>query len=474
MTEPAAAPTQGTAPVGPYALPPLRFAYDALEPAIGAETMRLHHGKHHQGYVDAVNAALAKHPEWLGLTIEEVLRRLPEVPEDIRQTVRDQGGGHANHQFFWKILTPDGPGRPSGKLAAAIDREFGSFEAFKARFEEAGLKRFGSGWAFLVVHPKEDFRLEILTLPNQDSVLELAPPRRACWPATCGSTPTTCNIATAGLTGSAHGGAWCTGTTSASAWPGCARAGSSCDARRALRLRGPAARRRGRAGHTRPGGPVHGRRERARLRRLRGAVVGERRLGDRPAAAGPRRGRGRHRGPAAPPARAAGAVHADDTLKRGQHRRRHGDGPLRRARARQGETTFYENLAVYDDALVREAGGGAEMAQLSMLANLAAMGCVIVPFPKVTRGFDVAGTHRGTHVRVTGADMPPLAPDALPGEALDAAFHHGAVIARVGAALKAKAAAGPLFDGGARFPSPELRAQRSEHDGMAAAQGYPR
>jgi Fe-Mn family superoxide dismutase len=162
--------------LGPYVLPPLPYAYDALEPVIDAETMRLHHDKHHQGYVDAVNAALAKHPEWLGKTIEDVLRQLPELPEDIRQTVRNQGGGHANHQFFWKILTPKGPGKPSGDLAAAIDGAFGSFETFKAEFEAAGLRHFGSGWVFLVAHPKENFRLEILTLPNQDSVLELDHP----------------------------------------------------------------------------------------------------------------------------------------------------------------------------------------------------------------------------------------------------------------------------------------------------------
>ena len=168
--------THQTPPVGPYILPPLRFAYDALEPVIDEATMRLHHGKHHQAYVDAVNAALARHPAWLGKTIEEVLRNLPEIPEDIRQTVRNQGGGHANHQFFWKILTPEGPGAPSGDLAAAISAEFGSFDAFKAAFEAAGLRHFGSGWVFLVARPRENFRLEILTLPNQDSVLALDTP----------------------------------------------------------------------------------------------------------------------------------------------------------------------------------------------------------------------------------------------------------------------------------------------------------
>jgi len=159
-----------------YELPPLRFDYGALAPVIDAETMRLHHDGHHRAYVDGVNAALGKHPDWQGMTIEAVLKRLDEVPEDIRTQVRNQGGGHANHQFFWKILTPNGPGRPSGDLLKAIERDFGSFEAFKARFEEAGTQHFGSGWAFLVVHPKEQFRLEILTLPNQDSVLDLDRP----------------------------------------------------------------------------------------------------------------------------------------------------------------------------------------------------------------------------------------------------------------------------------------------------------
>ncbi|MBY0612987.1 MAG: superoxide dismutase [Beijerinckiaceae bacterium] len=181
--QPAAA-HETAAPVGPYVLPPLKFAYDALEPVIDAETMRLHHDKHHQGYVDKVNEALEKHSEWLGLTIEEILRRLKELPEDIRQTVRNQGGGHANHQFFWKIMTPGGaPAGPTGDLKAAIETEWGSFEAFKAAFETAGAGHFGSGWVFLVCRPKRSFKLEILTLPNQDSVLlqeEPAPGLLAC------------------------------------------------------------------------------------------------------------------------------------------------------------------------------------------------------------------------------------------------------------------------------------------------------
>jgi len=162
--------------VGPYALPPLPFAYDALEPVIDAETMHLHHDKHHQTYVEKTNAALEKHPEWLGLTIEEVLRRLPELPEDIRTTVKNQGGGHANHQFFWKVLTPNAPKGPSGDLKAAIEAEWGTVEAFKTAFEAAGAALFGSGWVFLVARPKQDFKLEILTLPNQESVLTQAEP----------------------------------------------------------------------------------------------------------------------------------------------------------------------------------------------------------------------------------------------------------------------------------------------------------
>lgn len=122
-----------------------------------------------------------------------------------------------------------------------------------------------------------------------------------------------------------------------------------------------------------------------------------------------------------------------------------------------------------------DAGGGCEMAQLSILANLAACGCVLVPFAKLTRGFDVAGMHWGPHVRITGQDMVPIPPDKLPTEALDGAFHHGAAVARVGLALKRQAAdEGRLFDAGARFPSSALRAERSAHDGANAAQDGPR
>jgi superoxide dismutase, Fe-Mn family len=165
-----------TAEVGPYSLPPLAFDYGALEPVIDTETMRLHHDKHHRAYVDHLNEALAKHPQWLGLTIEDLLKQLSDLPADIRQAVREQGGGHANHQFFWKTLTPKGTDGPTGDLLQSINKSFGSFEQFKTRFEAAGLSHFGSGWAFLVCRPGRDFGLEILTLSNQDSVLSFSDP----------------------------------------------------------------------------------------------------------------------------------------------------------------------------------------------------------------------------------------------------------------------------------------------------------
>ena len=177
MTEPA------PAPVGPYVLPPLRFAIESFEPVLDAETMRIHHDRHHQGYVDTLNAALSRYPEWLGHTIEDVLRRLHDLPNEIRQTVRDNGGGHANHQFFWKILTPQAPAGPSGELKTAIEAQWGSVKAFKDAFEAAGNAHFGAGWVFLVARPQRDLRLEIITLPNQDSVLledEPAPGLLAC------------------------------------------------------------------------------------------------------------------------------------------------------------------------------------------------------------------------------------------------------------------------------------------------------
>jgi Fe-Mn family superoxide dismutase len=153
-----------------YKLPPLEFGYDALEPHFNAETMELHHDKHHQAYVDNLNKVLEPHPQLAALTIDDLLRRLDQVPETIRTAVRNNGGGHANHQFFWRILAPKAGGSPKGAIGDAIAKDFGSFKHFQSLFTEAATKHFGSGWAFLVVNPATG-RLEIMSLPNQDSVL---------------------------------------------------------------------------------------------------------------------------------------------------------------------------------------------------------------------------------------------------------------------------------------------------------------
>jgi Fe-Mn family superoxide dismutase len=157
--------------VGPYDLPPLRFGYGDLAPVIDEASLRHHHLVVHKGYVDGINAVLARRPEHLGVTIETLLRGLRDLPDDIRADVRDQGGGHADHQFFWKILVPPTERKPIGALATAIDEKFGSFDAFKALFEAAALAHEGPGWAFLVIKPKSGFAIDILTLPNNDSVL---------------------------------------------------------------------------------------------------------------------------------------------------------------------------------------------------------------------------------------------------------------------------------------------------------------
>ena len=149
-----------------FQLPDLPYKFDALEPYIDEKTMQIHHGKHHNGYVNKVNAALEGH-EFENLPIEEVLKRINEVPEDIRQKVINTGGGHANHSLFWKVMSPDGGGKPSGEIADAIDSAFGSFDKFKDLFSQTALGRFGSGWAWLVVKPGNS--LEVLSTPNQDS-----------------------------------------------------------------------------------------------------------------------------------------------------------------------------------------------------------------------------------------------------------------------------------------------------------------
>jgi Fe-Mn family superoxide dismutase len=150
-----------------YSVPDLPYAYDALEPHIDEATMRVHHDKHHQAYVDKVNAAL-EGTEWADKPIEEVVKNLNDLPAYKQGPVRNNGGGHYNHTMFWENLSPDGGGAPSGDLAAAIDEAFGSFDAFKEQFEAAGVNQFGSGWAWLVV---DGGKLAITSTPNQNSPL---------------------------------------------------------------------------------------------------------------------------------------------------------------------------------------------------------------------------------------------------------------------------------------------------------------
>lgn len=155
----------------PFVLQPLPYAYNALVPHIDAATMRLHHSKHHQAYVDKLNDTLKNYPAWQTLTIEDLMRRLEELPVVLRLAVRDQGGGHANHQLFWEMMAPGQVGtRPAGPLAAGLIDAFGSFGAFQKAFNDAATKIFGSGWVFLVCGPGCE-RFEILSLPNQDSPL---------------------------------------------------------------------------------------------------------------------------------------------------------------------------------------------------------------------------------------------------------------------------------------------------------------
>ena len=148
-----------------YQVPDLPYDYGALEPHIDEQTMRVHHDKHHQAYVDKANAAL-EGTEWADKDVEEVLRNLDALPADKRTAVRNNGGGHANHSFFWQIMSPDGGGEPSGGLASAIDEAFGSFDAFKDEFKAAGVNQFGSGWAWLV---HDGSGLAVTSTPNQDS-----------------------------------------------------------------------------------------------------------------------------------------------------------------------------------------------------------------------------------------------------------------------------------------------------------------
>ena len=149
----------------PFELPALGYDFDALEPVIDAETMKLHHDKHHQAYVDKLNEAVGKHADLQSKTLSELLGGLDGVPEDARGAVRNNGGGHINHSMFWTIMKSGG-GKPSGDLATAIDSAFGSFDDFKTKFNDAGVKQFGSGWVFVTVSGD---KLEIQAMPNQDT-----------------------------------------------------------------------------------------------------------------------------------------------------------------------------------------------------------------------------------------------------------------------------------------------------------------
>ena len=150
-----------------FEVPPLPYAYDALEPHIDADTMTLHHDKHHQAYVDKLNGAV-EGTDWASKSIEDIVANLSDLPSDIAGPVRNNGGGHLNHSLFWESMSADGGGAPGGDLGAEIDAAFGSFDAFKEQFEAAGVGRFGSGWAWLVLDGGE---LKIVSTPNQDSPL---------------------------------------------------------------------------------------------------------------------------------------------------------------------------------------------------------------------------------------------------------------------------------------------------------------
>ena len=149
----------------PYEVPPLPYDYAALEPHIDEATMRVHHDKHHQAYVDKANAAL-EGTEWADKPIEEVVANLSELPEDKRGPVRNNGGGHLNHTLFWESMSPDGGGEPDGELASAIESAFGSFDDFKSKMKDAGVNQFGSGWSWLV---HDGSGLAVVSTANQDN-----------------------------------------------------------------------------------------------------------------------------------------------------------------------------------------------------------------------------------------------------------------------------------------------------------------
>jgi Fe-Mn family superoxide dismutase len=155
-------------PSGPFKLPPLPYSFDALEPHIDARTMEIHHDKHHAAYVANLNKALAAQPNFSGKSIEDLLRDVNSLPENIRTAVKNQGGGHYNHSLFWMMMKKDGGGDPAASVKAAIDKSFGGFSQFKEKFTEAATKVFGSGWAWLVAGAGG---LKIISSPNQDAPL---------------------------------------------------------------------------------------------------------------------------------------------------------------------------------------------------------------------------------------------------------------------------------------------------------------
>lgn len=153
----------------PAELPPLPYPYNALEPHIDAQTMELHHDRHHASYVSNLNGALENNANLRNQSVESLIRNLNQVPEDIRTTIRNNGGGHVNHSMFWAIMSPNGGGEPTGAIGQAINETFGSFETFKEQFNQAGSGQFGSGWVWLVRNAQG--QLEITSTPNQDSPL---------------------------------------------------------------------------------------------------------------------------------------------------------------------------------------------------------------------------------------------------------------------------------------------------------------
>ncbi len=164
-----AQPTPAAAtPTGPFKLPPLPYAFDALEPHIDARTMEIHHDRHHKAYVDNLNKAVAQMPHDKEITLENLLKDLNYAPEDVRTAVRNNGGGHYNHRLFWQMMKKGGGGEPKAELGKAIEKHFGNFADLKTKFTDAAMKTFGSGWAWLVLH---EGKLAIESTPNQDTPL---------------------------------------------------------------------------------------------------------------------------------------------------------------------------------------------------------------------------------------------------------------------------------------------------------------